>query len=232
MAADGRAEAPPQQQLTQRGQVARRRIVETAAELMFIHGIAGTRIDDVKAAAQVSSSQLYHYFADKHALVRAVITHQTETILAGQEPLLSNLDSMDALRAWRDLVLDVQRSRRCEGGCPLGGLASELSESDDDARADLAAGFGQWEASIRSGLRAMHDRGELVPHADPDQLALALLAAHQGGLLLTQVRRDLLPLQAALNETIDHIQSLRSKRKPPTTRSGRSGGDTRTRGVA
>ena len=137
-----------------------------------------------------------------------MISHQTETILAGQEPLLSNLDSMDALRAWRDLVLDMQRAHRYEGGCPLGCLASELANSDDDARADLASSFGQWEAGIRGGLRAMHDRGELVPHADPDQLALAMLAALQGGLLLTQVRRDPLGLEAALETMIDYIQSL------------------------
>jgi TetR/AcrR family transcriptional regulator, transcriptional repressor for nem operon len=48
----------------------------------------------VKAAAAVSSSQLYHYFADKHDLTLAVIAHQTDAILSGQEPLLSHLDSI------------------------------------------------------------------------------------------------------------------------------------------
>ena len=33
----------------------------------------------------------------------------------------------------------------------------------------------------------MQARGELTPDTDPDTLALALLAALQGGLLLTQV---------------------------------------------
>ena len=52
-----------------------------------------------------------------------------------------------------------------------------------------AAGFERWHAGIRSGLRAMRDRGHLASDADPDNLALATLAAIQGGLLLGQVQR-------------------------------------------
>jgi hypothetical protein len=54
----------------------------------------------------------------------------------------------------------------------------------------------------------MHDRGELPAEVDPDRLALALLAAHQGGLILTQVRRDPAPIEAALDAMIDHVAEL------------------------
>ena len=51
----------------------------------------------------------------------------------------------------------------------------------------------------------MHARGRLATEADPDTLALALLAALQGGLLLTQIERDTKPLQAALEAMLDLI---------------------------
>jgi AcrR family transcriptional regulator len=175
---------------------------------MFERGVAGTSTEEVQAAAAVSASQLYHYFADKRSLVRAVIAHLTEAVLDAQEPFLSRLDSVEALRAWRDLAVDLQRQRGCQGGCPIGSLASELSELDAGAREDLISGFGRWEGAIRDGLRAMHARGDLRPDADPDQLALATLAALQGGLLLTQLRRDTAPLEAALDAMIDRIASL------------------------
>jgi hypothetical protein len=54
----------------------------------------------------------------------------------------------------------------------------------------------------------MHERGELPAEVDPDRLALALLAAHQGGLVLTQVRRDPEPLEAALDAMIEHVAEL------------------------
>jgi TetR/AcrR family transcriptional repressor of nem operon len=194
--------------LTRKGRATRSRIVAAASELMFLRGVAGTSTDDVQQAAGVSTSQIYHYFRDKTALVRAVIAYQTEQILDAQQPLLGRLDSMDALRAWRDLLVDLQRERQCEGGCPIGSMAGELSETCPEMRPDLVEGFGRWEAGIRDGLRAMHDRGDLKAEADPDELALATLAALQGGLLLTQVRRETAPLEAALDTVLNHIASL------------------------
>ena len=54
----------------------------------------------------------------------------------------------------------------------------------------------------------MHARGGLTPDTDPDTLALALLAALQGGLLLTQVKRDTQPLEAALDLIVELVARL------------------------
>jgi TetR/AcrR family transcriptional repressor of nem operon len=196
----------PSGRLTRKGLATRSRIVEAAAELMFRHGVAGTSNEDVLAAAQVSNSQLYHYFADKNALVLAVIEHQADQIIDGQRPLLDELDSLAAFEQWRDMLVDLQRQRHCEGGCPLGSLSAELAEADEPARTALAAGFERWEAPIRDGLGRMRDRGELRADTDVDQLALATLAALQGGLLLTQAKRDAAPLAAALDLAINQIR--------------------------
>lgn len=178
-----------------------------ASALMFDRGAAGTSTEDVRVAAGVSSSQLYHYFENKQQLVRAVIAHQTEAVLAAQQPLLGRLDSLEALQAWRDLIVNLQKQRDCVGGCPIGSLASELADADPEARQDLAAGFVRWESAIRDGLAAMRDRGELRGDADPELLALGVLAALQGGLLMTQVRRSTAPLEAALDMALDAIRS-------------------------
>lgn len=179
-----------------------------ASELMFDRGVAGTSTEDVRAAAGVSSSQLYHYFENKQQLVRAVIAYQTDAVLDAQQPLLSRLDSLPALQAWRDLIVDLQRQRHCAGGCPIGSLASELADTDPEARRDLAAGFTRWESAIRDGLAAMRARGELRKEADPERLALATLTALQGGLLLTQVRRETTALEAALDMSLDAIRVM------------------------
>jgi AcrR family transcriptional regulator len=194
--------------LTRKGEQTRERIISTAAQLIFERGVAGTSIEDVKEAAGVSSSQLYHYFADKQALVHAVIAQQSEAVVTAQEPLLGKLDSVDALRAWRDQAVAMEKQLHCRGGCPIGSLAGELAEADPEARADIAEGFARWEEAIAQGTRAMHDRGELPADVDPDHLALALLAAHQGGLILTQVHRDPAPLEASLDAMIDHVAEL------------------------
>jgi AcrR family transcriptional regulator len=195
-------------QLTAKGRQTRARIVEAAAQLMLEHGVAETTIEHVRDAAGVSNSQVYHYFADKQALVLAVIDYQSDTIVGGQQPMFDRLDTLEGLRAWRDFLVEHQRQLGCRGGCPLGSLGAELAEIDDLARAKVAASFARWEAGIRVGLRAMHSSGRLAPHADPDSLAVALLAALQGGLLLTQLNRDTKPLEQSLDAVLALIESL------------------------
>jgi TetR/AcrR family transcriptional regulator, transcriptional repressor for nem operon len=197
--------------LTAKGSQTRQRIIVAAAELMFEQGVAGTTTEQVRVAAGVSSSQIYHYFADKQALVLAVIEYQNETIVGGQEPMLATLDTMDGLRAWADFLVEHQRQLHCRGGCPIGSLGSELAEVDPEARVAVATAFKRWEVGIRGGLRAMHDRRELAADVSPDALATSLLAGLQGALLLTQLQRNTAPLRTTLDVGLAYIELLRER---------------------
>src|SRR5246500_2343981 len=88
--------------LTARGAATRARIVEAAADWICAHGVEHPSLDDVMAASGVSKSQLYHYFADKDALVLEVIARQTGRVLQSQQPHLGALDSLRALKSWRN----------------------------------------------------------------------------------------------------------------------------------
>ena len=58
---------------TEQGRATRQRIVVAAAALIGERGVAGTSLDDIRAATSSSKSQLYHYFGDTNGLVQAVI---------------------------------------------------------------------------------------------------------------------------------------------------------------
>src|ERR1700741_5069664 len=121
-------------ELTPKGEQSRQRIGAAAAQAMFDRSVAETTIEDVRVAAGGSSSQVYHYFKDKKALVQAVIENQDQTMVGGKEPMLVTLDSLDGLRAWRDFLVEHQDKLGCRGGCPIGSLGSELAETNNQAR--------------------------------------------------------------------------------------------------
>jgi TetR/AcrR family transcriptional repressor of nem operon len=196
------------EKLTPKGRATRERIVAAAAELMSQRGVARTTIEDIQEAAVVSTSQMYHYFADKGDVVAAVIDFQTDRVLAVQHLGLDRLECLEDLRRWRDIMVDMLRRLGCVGGCPIGSLGSDLAETDPLARAQVARSFVQWETMIRDGLTAIAARGELPDGTEVDHLALAMLAAIQGGLLLSQVRRDTAPLEAAVDTMIEHLRTL------------------------
>jgi AcrR family transcriptional regulator len=197
---------------TAKGQATRDRIVDSAAALIFEHGVESTTLDHIGEAAGVGRSQLYHYFADKSDLVRAVIERQTERILSFQQPMLSAMDSWGAWARWRTAVVELQRASQCAGGCPIGSLASELADNDEDARLALSAGFDRWGQVISEGVRTMQRRGRIRTDVDADSLGLATLASLQGGILLSQVHKDVRPLEAALDAAIAHLRSFAPSR--------------------
>jgi TetR/AcrR family transcriptional regulator, transcriptional repressor for nem operon len=192
---------------TDKGRATRNRVLDAAVALVFEHGVAGTTLDDVRAAANVSKGQLYHYFADKDDLVHAVIDRTVEQVL-GAQPRLTNLSSWAAIAAWFDDLVQLQVNRHAIGGCPIGSLAGELAETDEQARTELAAGFDRWEAPLRDGLRQMQAEGKVRHSADPARLATATLAAIQGGLVLTQTRRDPQQLRIALDAAYAYLRSF------------------------
>ena len=198
--------APPGPKLTRKGEATRERILECAAELIYRHGVQGTSNDALRRAAGVSGSQLTHYFPDKESLVRATLAWRAESMLGLREdPPRGPLDNLAALRAWADSY--VKRPDVVAGGCSFGSLAAEVLKSDLDVGDAIADGFARWRAQFRDGLSAMRDRRELRSDADVDQLATSLMAAFQGGLLLTQAARDVRPLRQALDAALAYVAS-------------------------
>ena len=193
---------------TARGEATRARILRAAVDLMTVKGVAATTLDDVRAASGTSKSQLYHHYADKDALVQDVIVYQADDVLTTQGEQLRRLNSIRGLERWRDAIIQRNALRNGAYGCPLGSLASELSDQNERARSALAGHFDTWLGLIANGLRRMRDAGKLRRDADPERLAIGLMGALQGGYLLAQTERDTRPMRIALDMAIDHIRGF------------------------
>jgi len=202
----GRATGTPRL-ATARGEATRARIIQAAARLVAARGVAGTTVDDVMEASGTSKSQIYHYFADRTALMCAVVKAQADRVLGFQAACLSGVDSLEGLRQWRNQLVRLNRSTHGIGGCPMGSLASALAEQSEEARKLLVESFQRWESHLAAGLKAMQDHGVLNPHLHPGDLATAIVSALQGGLLLAQTTRSTRPLELALDMALDHISA-------------------------
>lgn len=196
--------------LTKKGRATRERIVEAAAGLALEHGVQGMTNDQLRKLTGISGSQLNHYFPDKQSLITAVIDWRAQAVMDFTElAAKGGLDSFDGLRAWVDAYLD--REDACVSGCSFGSLAGEIMKTDRSLRDRLADGFDQWQELFRAGLRTMRDRGELDERADPDVLANVLMAAFQGGMLISHASGDPAPIRDALNGALDYLQTFRRR---------------------
>jgi AcrR family transcriptional regulator len=187
----------------------RRAIVKAARAVFAEQGYAAASTTAIGAAAGVTRGALYHHFADKTELFRAVfveIEHElNETVLAAA---LAETDSLSAFvagcAAWLDFAVrpDYQRVAVVEAPAVLG--AAEWHEID--------AGIGL--ASMEAGLAALAGDG-VLPRRPSRALAVLLFGAlTDAGLALS---RGDGPTKA---ELLDEFVTLVTGR-PPTRPSRR-----------
>jgi len=92
-------------------------------------------------------------------------------------------------------------------GCPIGTLATEVAGRNEDARLQAAAGFDAWERLLAGVLERMRQRGELRADAEPAALATGLLASIEGGMVLSQTRRDIASLRIAVEAGLGPVRA-------------------------
>ncbi|WP_375484079.1 TetR/AcrR family transcriptional regulator [uncultured Mycobacterium sp.] len=201
------AELPDAERLTPKGRATRDRIVQAAAQQILTKGLSALSMDNVRRAASVSGSQLAHYFADKQALLRAVIARQIKVVLDfHRQPKLRGLDTFEDFERWVELNMHYLRRIGYSGTPTYHALAGQLVKSGDTVREALAAGYWQWIKLLENAIQRMKDRGLLIADADPRELALVVVSAHQGGGSLTFTYREEWPHADAVRFAVNYLR--------------------------
>ncbi|GAA3730798.1 TetR/AcrR family transcriptional regulator [Streptomyces tremellae] len=193
---------------TAKGAATRARIIDAAAKLIYERGLGSCGINDVRAASSTSHGQIAHYFPGGRAeLLRAVVERQARQAMEDQGPELDALDSWESWERWRTHLLAVHSARGGVGGCPLGSLVAQMTESDPVAAQLIAAGFNAWSGALERGIDTMRHKGDLAPDTDAPLLATAVLSIVQGGLVLMQASRSVEPLAQSLDTALRTLRN-------------------------
>jgi TetR/AcrR family transcriptional repressor of nem operon len=169
----------------------RTQILDSAALLIAERGYRMTSVDDVIREAGLSGkSHFYHYFKSKEELGYAVLERQFERFAERGLAILREpmIDPLERLYLFIDSVVTVQAERGCKGGSPFGNLAGEMADGHEGFRARIEEVVERWASQIQSLL--WEARGQLAPATDSARLARFIIAALEGALLMTRVKRD------------------------------------------
>ena len=196
----------PGEPKTGRGRASRERIVEQAAQLFSDRGIAATSVDEVLAAAGAGKGQFYHYFRSRNELEAAAIGHHCAQVVTALTQTLGTVSSLPELeKALAGYITEFEQAGL--PGCPIGTLATEIADRNQDARERAAAGFDAWERLLADALERMRASGELRADTDSSVLATALLAAIEGGMVLSQVRKNIASLRIAVDGALAQVRT-------------------------
>jgi AcrR family transcriptional regulator len=184
----------------------RDRIVRGAAQLIRTQGVSTTGMRDVVAFAEAPRGSLQHYFpGGKDQLVREALLWSGDAsgllvryLYRGMEApspgkLLSELAAW-----WRSELL----SSDFGAGCPLVAAAVEAAAGTDAMREAIGEALDHWQGPI---AEALTDMG--IPSARATNLAVLILSALEGAIVLARIRHDVTPLDIVVEElspVLDH----------------------------
>lgn len=190
------------------GRRTRDTILDAAARLILVRGYSATSIDDVLRESAVGKGNFYYYFRSKEDLGYAILDRVIRSFIDRTlEPCFSEPDRnrMSQIRCFLDNLVEIQRERGCVGGCPMGNLASELSDVHEGFRGRLAEVFTQWRSRLTASLTEGQMRGEVGRACDPAAVAQFLMASLEGAILMTKVTKDIGVMELCVKELKQYL---------------------------
>jgi AcrR family transcriptional regulator len=151
----------------------RARLIETTMKLAYKHGFRETSLADIAEAARVPIGNVYYYFKTKDELGEAVVERRLAEFRAFREELDRLSSPKERLFAFVERI-QSNREQLARGGCPLGGLCTELHKEGGPLAKKSAALFSEPMRWLEEQFRALgHEK-------DSRELAVHFFSAFQG----------------------------------------------------
>ena len=183
-------------------------ILDAASGLISVKGYHCTSVDDVLRDSRVGKGNFYYYFRSKEELGYAILDRVVQGFVQQTlEPSFGDpsLSPLNRIHRFFDRLVESLRQRNCVGGCPMGNLASELSDIHEGFRHRLAEVFTLWRERVRQALWQAQAEGELSARAEPERMAHFIVAALQGAILMTKVTREIEVMEQCVAELKAHL---------------------------
>jgi AcrR family transcriptional regulator len=174
-------------------------MVRSAAQLIRRKGVSGTGLREIVIEADAPRGSLQHYFpGGKEELVSDALIWMGDVAARRIRRCLSDLTSRrpSALLAcvidtWRRDLID----ERFAAGCPLVAAAADTAGTSPPLRHVLQRAFDGWLQPLSESLVELG-----VPPERSENLAVVIIAALEGAIVLARIRRDLTPFDALVVE--------------------------------
>ncbi|WP_305091961.1 TetR/AcrR family transcriptional regulator [Prescottella sp. R16] len=168
-------------------------MIDAAVALMRERGVAATAFSDVLAHSGAPRGSVYHHFPrGKAQLVEEATRSAADYLGRGITRVLGSGDTVSALRELVDLWRRGLEATDYAAGCPIAAAALGTEPAARDVAGET---FTRWCGAIADSLV---DDG--IPVARSTTLAVLVVGALEGALVMAQAQRTSAPLDAVVDE--------------------------------
>ena len=180
----------------QKGELTRQRIVELAAPIFNRNGFRGCSMQDVMDATGLEKGGIYRHFSSKEELAaeafRFAVRNSVKIRTEGLDEAWSTLEKL------RYVVRQfVELPSPTPGGCPIMNTAIDSDDGNPALRKLAVEAIADWRARLVAIVEAGIRRREIRRSANPRQVANAMIAILEGGLMISRLEGSKSALQDA-----------------------------------
>ncbi len=181
-----------------KGEQTRDRILTETTRLILQKGLGATSVSDVLAASGVKKGSLYFHFASKEEIGLAVLARAKKRFLTFLDASLTGPTPGAMLDNFFSRAFANHHQAGFVGGCIFGNTALEASDSCDSFTAVVDEVFEEWTGRLQQVIEAAQTAGQVRSDLPAQMLACHVVAAVEGGIMLSRLKKDGLPLKNCL----------------------------------
>ncbi len=177
--------------------VARDQIIDTTCTLLELQGYHATGLNEIIRESGSPKGSLYHYFpGGKEELAAEALNRAGDAVHQRIKAQLAL--SNDVVKSMRDFIMETAAAIEASGyqaGGAITIVAMEVASRQDRLRVECERIYEQWRLAFRD---RMVEAG--IESGRAERLAMLILAAMEGGILLCRTFRSPEPLYAVAEE--------------------------------
>ncbi len=192
----------------------RQRFVETAAALFMQQGYAGSGLKQISTESAAPIGSLYHFFpGGKEELAAETLQWAGKAYQDLVEAVfVASPDIVSGVRNCFEGAAATLESTNYADACPIATVALEVASTNEALRAVTAGIFDEWLGMVAGRLTAAG-----LTKRDAKELAATLVAALEGGLLLSRAARNTTALRSIGRSMATLVETALAHRRTATT---------------
>lgn len=175
----------------------RERIIETASQLTESQGYHATGLNQIIEESGAPKGSLYYYFPDGKQELAAESIQHTGRVVEGR--IRASLGAVEnpagAVRQFVLTVAEHMAGSECRAGGPITTVALESATTSERINAACQQVYGAWQSAFAENLtHSGIESGRAV------RLAALIIAALEGGIVLSRTAHSVAPLHDVADE--------------------------------
>ena len=174
---------------------AKERILKAGARIVHQKGFYNTGLAEVLEAAGVPKGSFYFHFKNKEEFGLQLIDYFSEYLKTSREGFYEDqgLSHIEKIRGIFKSQSEAFKQNDFKGGCPIGNLALETGDCNDNFRNKLNHAFIDIKKELTLQLEMAKKSGEISESLNSEEVADFIQSSWEGALMQMKVSRSTVP---------------------------------------